>query len=90
MPRTSRRAGTATATGDALEFTQVTNLSAAGTAYHIADAPGSILWFDSTVGTFTFQPTANFDGSLLWSGHGVFDQNALANFHGIVNNFVVR
>ncbi len=83
-------AGTVTATGGALEFTTATNLFAAGTQYHIGDVSGSILRFDSTVGTTASQPTVTFDGAST-PGLGTLDltKTSLANFHAIVNNFAI-
>ena len=66
-----------------LEFKTTTN-SGGVTAYHIADTAGSVLRFDSTVGTATVHPTVTFDG---FGGPGTLDltKTTLGNFHGIVN-----
>ncbi len=81
--------GTVTATGGVLDFTKTTN-SGSVTAYHIADLSGSVLRFDSTVGTTTVHPTVTFDNAGGSSGLGALDltHTTLANFHGVVNSFI--
>jgi hypothetical protein len=71
-----------------LDFTKATNLNAAGTAYHVANVAGSVLRFDSTVGTSSLHPTVTFDSSGT-GGLGTVDltHTTLANFHATVNQF---
>ena len=81
--------GTVTATGGALEFKTATNQGAAGTAYHITDTPGSILRFDSAVGTAGLTPTVTFDSSGTDLGTLDLTHTTLGSFHATVNKFVV-
>jgi Hint domain len=82
-------AGTVTAFAGVLDFTTAANLSGAATAYHIADAIGSDLRFDSTVGTGTLHPTITFDSSAT-GGLGTLDltHTTLGSFHATVDQFV--
>ena len=80
-------AGGITANGGTLEFKTLVDGTAAS-AFDIADVTGSLLKFDAAVGTASIKPVITFDGAD--GGVGTLDLTSvtLANFHGVVANFL--
>ena len=76
-------AGRLIATGGTLEFTAAVDGSIASDI-RIGSAAGSVLKFNSTVGSMTVHPTVTFNG-----GAGLLDLSSttLANFHGVLSGF---